>query len=655
MLACCHRGTLSAAEPLDQLESALPRRVDECDAQHVQQVVAAAQTLEAWAAARTWFPAPSPAHQVVGNIQQLIEAKARVDRCEQRILELRTQFAPLEPAATRRERIRPYLSIASHVIRIAGQLRYFTRDAIENATYLLDASQPPFRQLVDLLIQHRVQVGADAMAYMLFDPGPEEPLQPFPDALKKKALQLIGVAGDIGSLHDLAEYVREPGVTPELMIEAAEAIRRLGLPQDPRPEGDDSDPAVPLTARQLLDIVNALPLGRGSPALQQRRAALSQWLDQRARQGVLGDTFRLGTCEVRSGDWLLMRNPSPYNLFTDLSPGLFTHVGVVTVEVGADGLRRFVVVDLPERGDHIPASNVDSYVSRTLHYFFLRHTDPQVGSRMGDAAREVIGNESQFDLLFRTSGVESLRGKSLQQQPIHTYCAGLLLLCAQQTGLPREEFFPIVEEPAGGYCVENLLSLGLSIGDRFVSPTGAIFAPRMEIAGRCEPMYDPTRDIKEAVYDHFAQRMCERKLVPSPDLSQMLVEKLARVSKTTPWLARALARANRVSEHMDLEAAAKAAAVVATLDDIANACVDEFLPAREAVISADLPPADQEELTAQQQATRAKFRQRHQELVSRWQQHKISPLELRRELVRFYTAGGKERLDERFFPVSAQK
>ena len=206
-----------------------------------------------------------------------------------------------------------------------------------------------------------------------------------------------------------------------------------------------------------------------------------------------------------------------------------------------DGIRRFVVVDLPERGDHIPANNVDSYVSRTLHYFFLRHADPQVGSRMGDAARDIIGNESQFDLLFRTRGVESLRGKSLKQQPIHTYCAGLLLLCAQQTGLPREEFFPIVEEPAGGYCVENLQSLGLSIGDRFVSPTGAIFAPHMAIAGRCQPMYDPTRDIKEAVYDHFAQRMRDRKLVPSPDLSQMLVEKLARLSKTTPWLARALA------------------------------------------------------------------------------------------------------------------
>jgi hypothetical protein len=42
-----------------------------------------------------------------------------------------------------------------------------------------------------------------------------------------------------------------------------------------------------------------------------------------------------------------MRNPSPYNLFTDLAPGLFTHVGVVAVETGSDGKRRMVVVDLP--------------------------------------------------------------------------------------------------------------------------------------------------------------------------------------------------------------------------------------------------------------------------------------------------------------------
>ena len=35
------------------------------------------------------------------------------------------------------------------------------------------------------------------------------------------------------------------------------------------------------------------------------------------------------------------------------SPGLFTHVGVVAAERGTDGVRRFVIVDLPEREQRI--------------------------------------------------------------------------------------------------------------------------------------------------------------------------------------------------------------------------------------------------------------------------------------------------------------
>ena len=55
-----------------------------------------------------------------------------------------------------------------------------------------------------------------------------------------------------------------------------------------------------------------------------------------------------------------MRNPSPYNLFTDISPGLFTHVGVVASETGDDGVARIVLVDLPERGSRMPATKVDT-------------------------------------------------------------------------------------------------------------------------------------------------------------------------------------------------------------------------------------------------------------------------------------------------------
>ena len=85
--------------------------------------------------------------------------------------------------------------------------------------------------------------------------------------------------------------------------------------------------------------------------------------------------------------------------------------------------------------------------------------------------------------------------------------------------------------------------------------------------------------------------MSERPLRTSPDLKQVLVQELARLSKSTPWLARALARANQVSEQMDLETAARTAAVVETLDQIANTNVDEFLQARSAIITSDVPSA----------------------------------------------------------------
>ena len=106
-----------------------------------------------------------------------------------------------------------------------------------------------------------------------------------------------------------------------------------------------------------------------------RRGELLSWLDERRRAGLIERQYRLGAILVQPGDWLLMRNPSPYNLFTDLSPGLFTHVGVLALETGPDGKRRMVVVDLPERGTEMPATNVEIFVQRTMHFVVLRHDD----------------------------------------------------------------------------------------------------------------------------------------------------------------------------------------------------------------------------------------------------------------------------------------
>ena len=291
----------------------------------------------------------------------------------------------------------------------------------------------------------------------------------------------------------------------------------------------------------------------------------------------------MGSYEVQPGDWLLMRNPSPFNLFTDLSPGLFTHVGIVTSETGSDGIKRMVLIDLQEKNHHIAATNVDLFVQRSLHYVFLRHPDPHVAQQMSEAARSVIGNESEFDLNFRTSRVLALAHQPLAGKKISTYCAGLLLLSALQTDVPREEFFPIVEVAAQGRTVENLALLGMSLGKDFISPTGALFSPKLVLVGRREPMYDPSREIEEAVFDHFGDGLVDKKLTPTVDLYNSLRMKVAAASNQNPALARAMAAAAGVAEDTDLVAAARGSAVVDTLDEVAFGASAEYVKARAAL------------------------------------------------------------------------
>jgi hypothetical protein len=383
-------------------------------------------------------------------------------------------------------------------------------------------------------------------------------------------------------------------------------------------------------------------------------AELLAWLDRHHRQGVGGDTYQLGSVKIRAGDWLLMRNPSPYNLFTDLSPGLFTHVGVVTVVRGQDGQRRFVIVDLPERGSSIGAVTVDTFVKRTLDYVLLRHADPEVCRKMAQVARDIIGNESKFDLTFRTDGIERLRGQPLEGKRIEGYCAGLLLLCAQETDLPRNEFWPIPEHPAGGQTLENLARLDISMARDFLSPTGPLFSPQMQLVGRREPMYPPTRQIEQAVYDHFAGRMRHDQLVPSRDWFQQLRLQLAEMAKDNPALSGVLANAAGVNRNMNLVAAAKLGAVVETLDEIAYGASGQFLAARDAIRAGPIQRPRRSGLSPDRLASIARYRQTHSQLFAQWQSGQLSPRALRVALVDYYITLGCRELDQRFFPTESQ-
>ena len=127
----------------------------------------------------------------------------------------------------------------------------------------------------------------------------------------------------------------------------------------------------------------------------------------------------------------------------------------------------------------------------------------------------------------------------------------------------------------------------------------------------------------------------------------MLRLKVAEAAKENPLLAKAVANAAGVAEEMDLVAAAKAKALVETLDEVAFGASAEFAAARDAIMSGPVPPAAK--LTATERSRLAELQRRHATLVDRWQKNQLSARALRVELVQYYTADGKRRLEERFF------
>lgn len=629
----------------------LPTSPTECTPDRVEATARAADAIEKWAAVLAQYRDVNDAGGMIERVERLVAAKEAVDGLLNSLLGFRKQFIEVKTGPEQREMLRNYLSCTWLMIDLSGRMRYQLTDAINYVAYKL-ASQPEAReQLIERLIAHKSTSGAAILSYALFDPPGPTPNNAVAATTQAKLriLKLIEVTGQRHMTYRLADFVRDPSVAPELVVATARTLREIGLPQDQRPEDVDNGDVQPaITATELHEMLSQIPADQISSEVNQEREELLAWLARRMKMGLEEDSYRLEGYDVRPGDWLLMRNPSPYNLFTDLAPGLFTHVGIAAMETGSDGKRRMVIVDLPERGTSIPAMNVELYVQRTRHYMFVRHPNREVANKMGEVAASIIGNESEFDLNFRTDRVLDLKGQPKEDKKIKTYCAGLLLTCAQETPVPRDEFFPIEEYPAPGHTSENLAKLGLSVGDDFVSPTGALFSPVLEIAGWTPPLYDPSREVEEAVFDHFAQQLKSRVLVPTQNTFQLLRLKLAEAAKDNEPLRRAIAQAANINAGTDLVTAAKAAAVVETLDEVAYGCSDGFEAARRAIMSGPMDVLEQR-LEKEDLDEIKQYRARHADLYERYRQRQLTPRQLRIELVNYYAAAGRKQLDQRFF------
>ena len=640
--------------PIDQLLSLIPKTAGAHNLKTAKKIRLLVPEVESWLVEENKVGREISNKELLAAVDRILKVQSRIRIELDQLLAQRSNFHQFVPESERQRAVRGYLESMTALIDLTGRMRYYSIDFFTEVGYELANSPADFDALLNVFIAEKNSVGAIITLEFLAETLRDPTGQTISDHLKGKIIQLARKTRDRSLLPILKEILQLKTIESGFAILIIDTIRLIGVPQSARPNGDPALSPPVIVSNDLLEILSKLDSTTLSVNDKRRYKDLTRQFTEQNLQGARNESFQFGTTIVQEGDWLLMKNPSPYNRFTDLYPGLFTHVGIVTTETGADSKRRFVVVDLPELGNLIPATPVDKFIERTLNFAILRHPDPTVQKTMGDIARTIIGNQSKFDLNFRTTAIEKLKGQSLDDKLIDGYCAGLLLLCAQETEKPLQDFFPLDENPAGGNTLKNLAKLDVSMPKRFLSPTGPFFSSELNLIYCHETMYSPRRQIEQAVYDHFAKQMRDNHLRPSLSWFHALRLNLAEAVETSPALGKALASAAGVNQNIDIVAAAKLGAVVETLDEIAKNASAEYQSVRRAF---RIDALDNIELGAEGDKIFeqiVKRRRRHADLFVRWEAGIITPRELRIELVDFYISQGCKDLDKRFFSNSEQ-
>lgn len=593
----------------------------------------------------------TPPEQLLLDTRSMVIARQGVERLlghafEQRLL-FHTQDAPKQTRW-----VQQYLQATTDLIALSGRIHEACSELVRIGTIRLARLPKQRVQLIRLLAESKSNCGAKALSWLLLDPPAAAKIEPLSSTSKAAILTLIQNTQQVNALAAVTEFLARQESSADLTLQAVQTVLAIGIPQVPSAKQSDDLPEPELLAEDLLFVLDQFSDEQLNPTQRTGREMLRQEII--ARQQATSKEYRVGKLLLKPGDWLLIRNPSPYNLFSTLSPGLFTHIGILTTQLGEDGKPRLVVTEMRERGSKIPATNVEAYLKRTLHYVVLRHRDPKVCQLMATTAAEVIGNPAQFDLTFQIERMNSLKGQPLAGRKIDTYCAGFLWLCAQPTNLPREAFFPLPETPYNEQTVENLHRLGMNVGKELITPTGALFSPQMQLVGRCEALYSPSKQIEQAIFDAFGEAMLEQEVVPNPSWYQALRLDLAQAAEANPLLAQAMASAANVHEETDLISAAKAAAIVESLDEIAFGKSRVFRDTWDAFLAGPEASLAQRGRTQQQIAVIKNRRLKHARLWEAFQERKITLFDLREQLVNHYLKEGRQEVLQRFFVVTSK-
>ncbi|MDA1015129.1 MAG: hypothetical protein O3A00_11840 [Planctomycetota bacterium] len=527
----------------------------------------------------------SQTHVRLDGIHQVTIAKHRVDSAFRRWFQNRKSVARHASEDGSKTEVVEFLTACDELLRLSGRLNYQLRVLILDLAVDINSSNAQRRILLDQLIKDECRIGGQLMAPMLIDPPAGTPSRAIAATLEDKRVLLSHLAksGHRQTMWYPAAFLAAESTSASDRIHAAQTLVNMGLPQDPLSWKSTSPADLPITAKGLLKLVEETPQRDLLKADRRMRIRLMQSLKDLNSRGHADGQYHVAQLSFRRGDILLFRNASPYNRLTSLSPGLFTHVGLVTQFQDQDGRMRIVLVDANERAKKIGVSNVDAELSSPLFFAIMRPTNRTHASAIAEQARSLIGKEFRFDLEFQHSQIHRHTRQPLKDQDkIVTYCAGLVAICIQSSGAKLEDYFPLDEGPRNQMAADNLASIGISI-ERIYSPTALVFSPHLELVHFSDPMYSPDRVIEQATFDHFANRLAQDRLSIRATTVQQLRQQVANVSSQNTLVARLLAAAAGVDQKTDLQSAARVQTAIEVLDEIVRTTGQEYRDAMQFV------------------------------------------------------------------------
>ena len=210
----------------------------------------------------------------------------------------------------------------ARLIDLSGRLNCSLGDAIENATFELAGNPTAIhRLLADLVNDHRIRGRRPANDLCFFRPRQGEQTYSVSLALQEENPTTVRQhAQRIYTSRSWRSWCSTKTPPDELVLEAADAIRAIGLPQNPRPGQDAKLPLPEITAAQLAQGPSPRSLAAKLPAdLQARRTELIAWLrTAHEKTGVAEDIYRvggIGSSRRRIGYWREIS--TPFNQFTE--------------------------------------------------------------------------------------------------------------------------------------------------------------------------------------------------------------------------------------------------------------------------------------------------------------------------------------------------